>query len=154
MIIICAILFPAIAGIIASVTNAPSYRARCFRYALISLISAALGIGAIFRGEKITLFSFSENVTLSFALDGLGRFFLAAVLILYTCAAFYAMEYMKMEENRPTFFAFYYVSLGALIAVCASDNLVTVYLRFEMATLTMLVMPRAAVCSTTALLMM
>ncbi len=136
MIIICAILFPAIAGIIASVTNAPSYRARCFRYALISLISAALGIGAIFRGEKITLFSFSENVTLSFALDGLGRFFLAAVLILYTCAAFYAMEYMKMEENRPTFFAFYYVSLGALIAVCASDNLVTVYLSFEMATLT------------------
>ena len=136
MIIICAILFPIIAGILASATNAATYRSRCVRYALVSLGSAALGVLAILTGERITLIAFSENVTLSFALDSLGKFFLAAVLILYTCAAFYAMEYMKMEERRPTFFAFYYVSLGALIAVCASDNLVTVYLSFEMATLT------------------
>lgn len=136
MIIVCTILFPIIAGILASATGAGSYKARCFRYALISLITAGLGVFSILRGEKITLFSFSENVTFTFALDNLGKFFLAAVLILYTCAAFYAMEYMKMEERRPTFFAFFYVSLGALISVCASDNLVTVYFCFEMATLT------------------
>ena len=136
MFIICAILFPIVTGILASVTGARSYRARCLRYALVSLGSAALGILAILRPGRVTLFSFSDHVTLSFSLDPLGKFFLAAVLILYTLAAFYAMEYMKMEEDRPTFFAFYYVSLGALIAVCASDNLVTVYLSFEMATLT------------------
>ena len=136
MIIVLSILFPIIAGILASVSRAASYRARCFRYGLISLMSLALGVFAILRGESVTLFSFSENVTFHFALDSMGKFFLAAVLILYTCAAFYAMEYMKMEENRPTFFAFFYVSLGALIAVCAAGNLVTVYLCFEMATLT------------------
>ena len=106
MFIICAILFPIVAGILASVTSARSYRRRCVRYALVSLGSAALGILAILRPERITLFSFSDHVTLSFALDSLGKFFLAAVLILYTLAAFYAMEYMKMEEDRPTFFAF------------------------------------------------
>ncbi len=136
MLIICTVLFPIIAGILTSVTRAPSYKSRCFRYALVSLVSAALGCATIVQGGEITLFSFSKNVTFTFCLDNLGKFFMAAVLILYTCAAFYAMEYMKMEENRPTFFAFYYVSLGALIAVCASGNLVTVYFCFEMATLT------------------
>ncbi len=136
MLILCTILFPVIAGILASVVKAPSYKSRCFRYALISLVTAALGLLTILREERITLFSFSESVQFTLELDGLGRFFLAAVLILYTCVAFYAMEYMKMEEHRPTFFAFLYVSLGALIAVCASSNLVTVYFFFEMATLT------------------
>ena len=136
MLIVCTILFPIIAGILASVIRAASYRSLCRRYAVISVVSAALGLLAILYAEEITLLTFAENVTLTFALDGLGKFFLAAVLILYTCAAFYAMEYMKMEENRPTFFCFFYISLGALIAVCAADNLVTVYLAFEMATLT------------------
>ena len=136
MLIICAILFPIVAGVLVSVPRGWQYRTRCYVYALVSLSSAALGVLAILYGRSITLFSFSENVTLAFSLDPLGKFFLSAVLILYTCAAFYAMEYMKKEENRPLFFAFFYVSLGALIAVCSSDNLVTVYLCFEMATLT------------------
>ena len=128
MLIICAILFPMIAGTAVSLPKGWSYPIRCRWYALISLTSAVLGICTIFFGKRVTLFTFSENVTLTFSLDALGKFFLAAVLILYTCAAFYAMEYMKMEERRPVFFAFFYVSLGALTAVCASDNLVTVYL--------------------------
>ncbi|HCI74207.1 MAG TPA: proton-conducting membrane transporter [Lachnospiraceae bacterium] len=136
MLIVCTILFPVIAGIAASVTHARSYRSRCMRYALISVASCVLGVLTILYGERITLLTFAENVTLTFALDAVGRFFLAAVLILYTCAAFYSMEYMKMEEDIPQFFGFFYVSLGALIAVCAADNLATVYLAFEMATLT------------------
>ena len=136
MFIILTILFPIIAGILASCVKADSYRSLCARYGVISAVTAILGAALIFRGGEITLFSFSENVTFSFALDNIGRVFLAAVLILYTCTAFYAFEYMKMEEDRPVFFAFFYVSLGALIAVCASANLVTVYFCFEMATLT------------------
>ena len=136
MFIILTILFPIIAGILASCVKTASYRSLCVRYGVISVVSALLGAALILRGGRITLFAFSENVTFSFALDNIGRVFLAAVLILYTCTAFYAFEYMKMEENRPVFFAFFYISLGALIAVCASANLVTVYFCFEMATLT------------------
>lgn len=136
MFIILTILFPIITGILASCVRADSYRGLCTRYGVISVVTALLGTALILRGGAVTLFAFSENVTFSFALDNIGRVFLAAVLILYTCTAFYAFEYMKMEENRPVFFAFFYVSLGALIAVCASANLVTVYFCFEMATLT------------------
>lgn len=136
MLIVCTVLFPVITGILASVIKAGSYKSLCRRYAVISVLSAALGTASILYGSKITILTFAQGVTLTFALDSLGKFFLAAVLILYTCAAFYAMEYMKMEEDRPQFFCFFYISLGALIAVCCSDNLATVYLSFEMATLT------------------
>ena len=136
MFIILTILFPIIAGILVSCLGSTTYRYRCTLYGVISVISALLGVILIIRGGSITLFAFSENVTFSFMLDNIGKVFLAAVLILYTCTAFYAFEYMKMEEEQPVFFAFYYVSLGALIAVCASANLVTAYFCFELATLT------------------
>ena len=155
MLTILAVIFPAIAGIAASILPEAAHQEskggwgilpkismdavrgnRNARYALISLITAFLSLLAIFFGRPVTLIEFSENVTLRFELDALGKFFLIAVLILYTAVVFYAFEYMTMEENQNVFFAFLYVSLGALIAVCASGNLVTVYLFFEMATLT------------------
>ena len=136
MLILTSILFPIAAGIAASAIPASDEKARNRRYACISLITAVLGLCALLWGKEITLLTLSDQVSVTFALDNLGRFFLAAVLILYTCAAFYAFEYMEIEERQEVFFAFYYVSLGALIAVCASGNLVTVYLAFEAATLT------------------
>ena len=135
MLIVLTICFPIIAGILACARRDGSYRAMCLRCAAVSLLTAVLGVCSLLGGGEITLFRFSENVTFSFRLDAVGGFFLAAVLILYTCTAFYAYEYVKMEENRPVFFTFFYVSLGAMIAVCASANLVTLYFCFEMATL-------------------
>ena len=134
MLILLAILFPMAAGVWVSVLHMED-RKRNECYALVSLASAVLGLLAMFYGTPVTLVTFTENVTLSLRLDNLGRIFLALVLLLYTLVAFYAFEYMKMEERPNVFFGFYYVSLGALIAVCASGNLVTVYLFFEMATL-------------------
>lgn len=141
MLTMLAVLFPVTAGILASCvpvrgTQEKIYRKRAGRYAVISVVTALLGIFSMVWGEEITLVTFSEHVTVTFAFDSLGRFFLAAVLLLYTTVAFYAFEYMKMEEKPEVFFAFFYVSLGALIAVCAAGNLVTVYFCFEMATLT------------------
>ena len=134
MLILLAILFPMAAGVWVSVLRLED-RKRNECYALVSLASAVLGLLAMLYGTPVTLVTFTENVTLSLRLDNLGRIFLALVLLLYTLVAFYAFEYMKMEERPNVFFGFYYVSLGALIAVCASGNLVTVYLFFEMATL-------------------
>ena len=134
MLILLAILFPMAAGVWVSVLHLED-RKRNECYALVSLASAVLGLLAMLYGTPVTLVTFTENVTLSLRLDNLGRIFLALVLLLYTLVAFYAFEYMKMEERPNVFFGFYYVSLGALIAVCASGNLVTVYLFFEMATL-------------------
>ena len=88
------------------------------------------------NGETLRLSELSEGVAIIFRADTLGRCFLAVTILLYTSVLFYSFEYMKMEERIPTFYAFYLISMGALIAECFAGNLVTMYLSFEFLTLT------------------
>lgn len=135
MLSILAILFPIAAGIWSSVRRMDEKKRR--RAYLVTLgVTDLLAVLAMFLGGGVTLVSFSENVTLSLGFDGVGRVVAVAVLFLYTAVTFYAFRYMETEEEPQVFFAFMFVSLGALIAVCASANLVTLYLNFELATLT------------------
>jgi multicomponent Na+:H+ antiporter subunit D len=105
-------------------------------YAGTIIATDVLGILAMMSGSSLRLFSFAEGIDLYFEIDAIGRFFMVMVMILYTCVIFYAFEYMQMEERENVFFAFFVVSFGALLAVCMAGNLVTMYLCFEMATLT------------------
>ncbi|HUM83540.1 MAG TPA: proton-conducting transporter membrane subunit [Lachnospiraceae bacterium] len=136
MLLIISILFPMIAGILVSCAKVKDSRTRHFYYAAVTVLSDILGILALCFGGSVTVLSFSENVTMAFSIDNVGRWFMAAVMMLYTAVSFYAFEYMKMEDHENVFFAFYYVSFGALLSVCEAGNLVTVYFCFEMATLT------------------
>ena len=135
MLTLAAILFPPFAGMVINFLK-KSYEDKIIYYISVSLVSLILSISAAFFSAPLSLVEFSENVSLTFSFDSLGRFYLIFVDLLYTAAAFYAFEYMKKEENREIFFTFYYVSLGSLIAVAASGNLITLYLCFEFATLT------------------
>lgn len=136
MLTLIAILFPMLAGIWIYNKKPEDETARNEQYTIAMVITDFLAILAMAFANPFTMVTFSENVTLTFCFDGLGRFFLAAVLILYTAVTFYSFEYLKMEKNPEQFFLFYFLSLGALIAVCGAGNLVTLYLAFEAATLT------------------
>ena len=135
MLISATILVPIIAGIIISVLRMED-KARHQWYAGTIIATDVLGILAMMSGSSLRLFSFAEGIDLYFEIDAIGRFFMVMVMILYTCVIFYAFEYMQMEERENVFFAFFVVSFGALLAVCMAGNLVTMYLCFEMATLT------------------
>ena len=135
MLTILAVMFPIIAGIVFSVRNKNDEAKRNRAYMLVIGVTDLLGLLAICFGRPVQLLTLGNRVTLAFSFDGVGRVSCLTVLILYTAVTFYAFEYMKMEENPVLFFALYFVSLGAMIAVCASGNLVTVYLNFELATL-------------------
>ncbi len=135
MLTITAILFPAIAGVAAGLIK-KEYQKKIPYYAAIMILSLLLASTAALFSADIMLFQFSENADLYFSFDNFGRFYLISVLLLYSTVVFYAFEYMKKEENREAFFSFLFISLGALIAVAASGNPITLYLSFEMATLT------------------
>ncbi len=134
MLLILAFLFPVIAGVIASVVRA-EYGQRCRYYAVIMILTDVLCVLSILHGGKIVPVQLTDNVNFTFVLDDMGKYVLAAVMLLYTAACFYAFEYMKKEERQNVFFGFYFVSLGAMISVCMAGNLVTLYFCFEMATL-------------------
>ena len=100
------------------------------------LLTDIAAVFAAMSGGTLRLSELSEGVAIIFRADTLGRCFLAVTILLYTCVLFYSFEYMKMEERIPTFYAFYLISMGALIAECFAGNLVTMYLSFEFLTLT------------------
>ena len=137
MLFILAPLLPVIGGILISVLKMEN-KARHTYYTLLLAVTDILALAAAFLGEagsQVTLLHFSENVTLSFGMDTIGKVFLVAVIALYTAAVIYSFEYMKIEERENVFFAFTFVSMGAMIAVCEAANLATVYFAFELATL-------------------
>lgn len=135
MLYLASFFFPALAGILVGTLklSAKGRRSLCILAMILSDILG--GLAAAFGGE-ITFFTFAPGVSVSFRADALGRFFLILVLVLYTAVLFYAFEYMQMEEREGMFFAFFFVSLGALLSATMAANLVTFYLCFEFATLT------------------
>ena len=129
------ILFPILAGVGVSLPKLER-RTRNLCYAAALLVTDALGVLSALSGAPLTLFRLTESIPLSFALDSLGRFFLVLVLTLYTLAGVYAFEYLEFDERENVFFAFWFASMGAMLAACMASNLVSLYLCFELATLT------------------
>lgn len=134
MLLVSAFLLPILAGTAVSFVRMEE-KGRKTAYAVLLVLTDLLALFAMLRGGAVTLLSFSERVTLTFAYDTLGRYFLAAVLLLYSAVTFYAFEYMDHEERPNVFFAFHFISFGMMIALSMAGNLVTMYLCFEMVTL-------------------
>ena len=135
MLILAAILFPIIGGLLAACLPLGKDRdRRCF-YGLVMAGSDLVCLLAMVYGQEIQLAALSDRVVLALGFDSFGRFFLAAVMILYTAVCFYSFEYMKMEKRGETFAAFFFISFAAMVSVCAARNLLTMYFSFEMATL-------------------
>ena len=135
MLLLASFLFPMAAGVCVSLMKGTKEKARNLQYTAVLLLTDLLGVLALLYGEPVTLFRMTEKAVMGFSLDNFGRITLAAVLVLYSAVCFYAFEYMKMEERPTVFFGFFFVSMGALMAVCMSANLVTLYFCFELATL-------------------
>ena len=133
--LLLAILFPVAAGIFAATVPMNKQRQKLFVWAAL-IISDVLGIAAILWGKSIELFSLTDTVALAFSLETGGDFFLCLSLVLYTMAGIYALGYLEHDERSQQFFIFWFVSFGAIIATCMAGNLVSLYLCFEMATLT------------------
>ncbi|MBO5999108.1 MAG: proton-conducting membrane transporter [Lachnospiraceae bacterium] len=134
MLILLIMMLPAAAGIAAGaakLSEGKVHRVCAGTLLLTDLIALIL----IIRGGSLKLFGLTEQVSIAFRIDAAARIFLLAVMILYTAVLFYAFEYMHKEERIPVFFAFYMISYGAMLGVCMSQNLVTLYLCFEFATL-------------------
>ncbi|MGX8714556.1 MAG: complex I subunit 5 family protein, partial [Lachnospiraceae bacterium] len=139
MLLIVTLLFPVIAGIASSVCRVDG-KTRNSCYAAVLAGSDLLVLLTCVKGGEITLFHLFEHVTFAFRVDELTRYFLIAVVLLYTAATVYAFEYMTIEHRQPVFFGAIFTSMGAIIAVALSANLVTMYCCFEALSLTSFVL--------------
>lgn len=100
-------------------------------------ISVLLTLAAVFSGDhSVTLFYLMKDIPVYFHADQVGRLFALIVSVVWLLAGIYSLVYMEHEGEEFRFFGFYLVVYGVLIALDFAGNLVTMYLFYELMTLT------------------
>ena len=103
------------------------------------IISTAATLAVVFLADgSLTLFKLTENAVFTLKCDALTRFFAVLMSLMWTLVGFYAFDYMKHEENEKRYFGFYLIVMGVLSGIYMSANLITIYLFYELMTLTSL----------------
>lgn len=107
-------------------------------FAMVSLIlSAVLALWAAWGGEEsVTLFYLMKDIPVYFHIDEVGRLFVTFVSIVWVLTGIYSCVYMEHEGEEKRFFGFYLIVYGVLVALDFAGNLVTMYLFYELMTLT------------------
>ena len=137
MLLILLTLFPVIGGLILPLLNKIQNRkTRLSAVVLVQAIEAILGFMVIL-GDKISTGTFTlvDQISVGFTADTLAKFFVALVIVGWTLVTLYACVYMKHEENEMRFFLFMFLSEGAMLGAALSQNLVSMYVFYEMVTL-------------------
>lgn len=83
----------------------------------------------------LLVYQFNGRLSLVYHTDGLAKFFACLISTIWLLAAVFSMEYMKHEHKPERFFMFYTFSLGALMSLCFSKNMMTLYLSYEFMTI-------------------
>ena len=101
---------------------------------VIATFLCALGV-CFLPQASLTLWDIGGSLAIRLFVDEMSRFFLMLVSLLWVLAAFFAFEYMQHEENEERFFGFFTMTLGVLMGIGLSANLLTLYFFYELMTL-------------------
>ena len=139
MILLAAIVLPISAGALLPVFRWHKRGARNAYIMLVTLTTTALAVIALFSDlPRLDLLSFNDQLTFSLHLDGIGRVFAGLIALLWPLTTLYALDYMRGEEKETTFFAFFMMSYGVTLGIAMSANLLTLYIFYEMLSLSTL----------------
>ena len=135
--LLLAVLAPLIgAGLVMATGKRPNVREACSFLAAITLfaITASL-IPAIHAGQKLhfTLFQLLPGLSISLRADALSMVFAVSASFLWVITVFYAAGYMRslQEHEQTRFNTCFALALFGAIGCAFSDNLLTLYLFYE-----------------------
>ena len=108
------------------------------RYVVAVLaVSVVLALAVVLNGEhSVTLFELLKGIPVYFHVDDISRLFAVTISVVWIAVAVYSFVYMKHEGKEQRFYGFYLIVYGVLMALSFSGNLVTMYLFYEIMTLT------------------
>lgn len=138
-----AILLPILSGLFLlffqdRIKNRP---VKCFMIFLVMAITSALTVKLILMGDyQFVLWKLTDKLDILVRMDHLTRLFAGMTVAAWTLGGIFAFEYMKHEEHEDRYFGFYLIVMGVLIGLDHAGNLITLYLFFELMTLTSLPM--------------
>jgi multicomponent Na+:H+ antiporter subunit D len=136
-IILLPIFFPFLAAVIISACGSAEKRRNIFAGAAI-LINFAFVVYVIanFKDTGLQVIRINEFLDIYFKVDKFNMFFSLLVSVLWIFTSIYAMEYMKHEGKEKRFFVYFITTLGVTLGIAFAGNLITLYLFYELLTLT------------------
>ena len=133
------VLLPIIAGVLLMFIKFGK-REHMQLYILLILVIDLASIGWIALQPEDTLtlsqFFIAEGLHVFFHVDMLSKIFSVLIAFVWLMVGIASFEYMAHEKNEQRFYCFYLVVGGALSALAFSGNLLTMYVFYEMMTLT------------------
>ncbi|MDD3394628.1 MAG: proton-conducting transporter membrane subunit [Anaerotignum sp.] len=131
------VIFPIIAGVALLPVKFNNRKQREVWVLSIIMLNTIFALYAIYIADAgiVTIFRFSEKLSLTLHIDGLSKVFGTMVSILWVITTIYAFEYMTHEGGEDRFFAFFTMTYGVVLGVAFSGNFLTMYLFYEFLTL-------------------
>lgn len=129
------VLFPMLSGVLCLVPAFKDDRKRNLFVAAVLGLNFVFVLWSFMQEGAFELLHLTDHLALRFMFDGAGRFFLLLSGLMFLMVGIYSFEYMSHEHNRPRFYLFYLLTLGALNGVCLSGNYMTLYCFFELMSL-------------------
>ena len=135
------VLFPMAAGLLVLFLPALDQpRARKTVTIAVLCVNVLLLLPVLFGGEMTqSLFILSDDLPVFLHADTLGRVFAAVMCFVWAAAGVYSFEYMAHEGHEKRYYSLYLLTLGVLMGLCLSGNIVTFYMFYE--AMTLLTMP-------------
>lgn len=141
VLILIIILLPLLGavGIIAARHNPDTREGVTLVTALLVAILVVIIANRFLNGEEFTL-TVAEpiaGIAIAFKVEALGMLFALVAGLLWVVTSIYAIGYMRShnEKNQTRFFAAFAVAISCTIGVAFSDNLFTLFLCYELLTL-------------------
>ena len=131
------VIFPIIAGACLLPVKFSDRKARERVVLPIVVLNAIFALYAIFgaKAGMVTLFQFSDKLSLALQVDGMSKVFGTMVSLLWIITTIYAFEYMTHEGHEDRFFAFFIMTFGVVVGIAFAANFLTMYLFYEFLTL-------------------
>ena len=107
------------------------------RYTMaVLVVSALFALFCAFSSEEsLTLWQLTDQIAIALKTDGLARFYLAFISIVWVMVGVYSTAYNAHDTHARRFNCFYLATYGVLVALSMSANAVTFYMFYEMMTL-------------------
>lgn len=131
------IILPILCGILTGMFGKLRLRARYKGIAIAGMLAAeaVIVILALRIGRVFVVGSINSDIRILFRVDALSRLFGALVAFVWFLTGIYACEYMKKDRHFDSFFAFYLMTEGLIVALSVAGNMITFYMFFEMMTM-------------------
>ncbi len=114
-------------------------KVKCIGIFLVMAVTSALAVKLMFAGNyEFVLWNLTDTLEIRVRMDDITRLFAGMTVAAWTLCGVFSFEYMRHEEHEDRYFGFYLIVMGVLIALDHAGNLITLYLFFEMMTLTSL----------------